>query len=541
MLVLFAAVSFLQAQDQSGSPSPISLENIKHHLAYLASDDLKGRATGSTGAKLAADYIASQLADFGITPFGDHNTYFQNIPMHGSKAMKDSRLRFIARGEERVFEHEKDYLLYDCGASTFIALPQPMAFVGYGIVAPEYDYNDYLGIDVAGKIVVFLSGEPISEHEDYFAGAHNTIHANPDVKRRVALARGALGTIMIPNPRTESDTPWSYWQHQFAFDNISLLYTRATNLNILLNPEMATTLFSGSPFEYRHVIDMENADLIQSFNMTGKLAFSGIFQEWEFVDRNVIGLIPGRDKKLKNQFVLIAAHYDHLGIGPAVKGDSIYNGVADNAFGVSATLEIARIIASAPQQPKRSILLVFTTGEEKGLLGATYYIDHPRVPLHKTYAAVNIDGIAMFDTFKNFVGIGAEYSTMENLLQELAKGFSLEYSPVPAIFANSNALGRSDQIAFAREGIPTVALVEGMKYDNATYESGVQRFIDWGATRYHTPFDDLDQPINYAAVQQHCNLLLGLISILGNTGKSVEFHPNSQFLNARLQSIAEER
>ncbi|KAA3656366.1 MAG: hypothetical protein DWQ10_15570 [Calditrichaeota bacterium] len=541
MVAVLAAPSYLPANLHDDTLAELSIPKIKTHLAYLASDQLGGRATGSMGAKLAADYIADQLSKSKVKPFGAKNSYFQNIPMHGSKPLKESRLRFSTRDETRTFELGQDYLLYDAGAPTYIAAPREMVFVGYGIVAPEYDYNDYLSVDVEGKIVVFINGEPISDEEDYFAGARNTIHANVDVKQRVALSRGAMGTILLPNPRTEKNIPWHYWQQQFAFENVSLLYARATNLNILLNPQMATALFKGSPFEYRHVVDMVNADLLQSFKMAGKLAFKGAFKEWEFSDQNVIGIIPGRDKKLKNEYVMVSAHYDHLGIGPAVNGDSIYNGFGDNAIGVSATLEIARVLATAPKPPKRSVIFLFTTGEERGLLGATYYIDHPRVPLYKTFVSLNIDGIAMFDTFNDFVGIGAEHSTLENVLKNLADSFSLTYSRVPAIFANSNAFGRSDQIVFAREGIPALALLEGLNYKHFTFEQGLLRFVEWGEKYYHTPFDDLQQPINYDAVEQHCELLVALVSKLANQVKSIDFYPNSPFLNARLQSIAEER
>ncbi|KAA3609632.1 MAG: M20/M25/M40 family metallo-hydrolase [Calditrichaeota bacterium] len=521
--------------------APIFTDNIQKHVKTLACDSLEGRGTGSRGAKLAADYIARQLHQSGVKAFGDRRTYFQNIPMHSSKALPSSMLKLYSSGIEQKFELNADYLLYDSGAQTFIALPQKMVFVGYGIVAPEYDYNDYQEIDIAGKIAVFLSGEPVADQDDYFAGAQNTIHSNADVKRRVALSRGALATIMIPNPRTDKLIPWEYWQKQFAFDNVSLLYARSANLNILLHPAAAADLFKGSAFEFHHIVDMENADLIQSFKMTGEVSFAGVFQEREFNDRNVIGIIPGRDKFLKDEYVLISAHYDHLGIGPAVAGDSIYNGFADNAIGVSATIEIARSLQNAPVSPKRSIVFLFTTGEEKGLLGATYYVDHPRVPLYKTFAAVNIDGIAMFDTFDDFVGIGAQYSTMENVLKLLADEFSLKYASVPTMFANSNIFGRSDQIAFAKEGIPAVALLEGFNYRNTPPEHGIKRFIEWGEKRYHTPFDDLNQPINYAAVEQHCQLLLGLISNLANKVKTVQFHHYSPFIIARLQSIAEKR
>jgi Zn-dependent M28 family amino/carboxypeptidase len=286
---------------------------------------------------------------------------------------------------------------------------------------------------------------------------------------------------------------------------------------------------------------MERTNNLRSFSLPASASFRGSFQQRDFLAANVIGLLEGSDPELKHTYVIVSAHYDHLGIGPAVAGDSIYNGVFDNAAGVAATLEMAAAFAGLPEKPKRSLLFLFVTGEEKGLLGSTYYVDHPMVPLHRTIANVNIDGLAMFDTFDDIVGVGAELSTLGESLQHAAGELNLSVSPVPAPFAEAASFGRSDQIAFARGGIPAILIMEGVKYRNTPAGEGLQRMIAWGRRIYHTPFDDLQQPMNLQAAQQHAQILFAFCHHLANLDAAPEWKKGSPYLNARLQSLAEQR
>lgn len=286
---------------------------------------------------------------------------------------------------------------------------------------------------------------------------------------------------------------------------------------------------------------MERMNSVRSFALPASASFRGSFQQRDFLAANVIAMLEGGDPELKHTYVIVSAHYDHLGIGPAVQGDSIYNGVFDNAVGIAATLEMARVFAGLPVRPKRSLLFLFLTGEEKGLLGSTYYVDHPVVPLYRTIANLNIDGLAMFDTFDDIVGVGAELSTLGELLQEVAKEQQLSVSPLPAPFAEAASFGRSDQVAFARGGIPAILIMEGTKYRNTPSNAGLQRMIDWGQRIYHTPFDDLNQPMNLQAAQQHAQILFAFCYHLANLETAPEWKKGSPYLNVRLQSLAEQR
>jgi Zn-dependent M28 family amino/carboxypeptidase len=280
---------------------------------------------------------------------------------------------------------------------------------------------------------------------------------------------------------------------------------------------------------------------VQSFDLATKASFSGNFKQRIMIASNVAGLISGNDAVLNDEFLLIAAHYDHLGIGPPVAQDSIYNGVVDNAIGVAVALELSRVLKKSAHNLSRSILFLFVTGEENGLLGSRYYCEHPLIPLYRTIAALNIDGIGITDEFNSITGIGAELSNLETILQMVADQLGLRVEPVPKWIPETEPITSSDQFSFISAGIPSVLVMEGLDYRNLSDEIGLRRFIRWGQEIYHTPNDDLSQPINYNAVLQHMQVLFTFAHTVTNTYITPQWSPGSQFINVRLQTIAERR
>ena len=415
IFLLFTIQSFSQSSNSYyNAINSISASVINNHLEILADDSLEGRGVGTKGCEVVAKYISNQFRSYGMTSIVPGTQYFQNIPMHGSMPLNKSELLIISGSDSTFFEYDKDYFLYRSGQQTFIPTPVPLVFVGYGIVAPEFDYNDYQSVEVEGKIVVYIDGEPTSNDEDYFNGKFPTIYSYPESKRRIAISRGASGTIQIPLNYFES---WEKIQNDFSFEDVTLAYSVSSNLSLLLNPDVAKALFKGSKYSFDKIVEMNASNRIESFPLAIKLKFKGEFRERDFISSNVIGMIEGSDPELKNTYLIVSAHYDHLGVGESVKGDSIYNGALDNAIGVSVLLELAKTFSTLKVKPKRSIIFIATTGEEKGLLGSSYYTDNPVVPLYKTIANVNIDGIAMFRDFESLVAIGSELSTLENWLK----------------------------------------------------------------------------------------------------------------------------
>jgi len=519
----------------------ISEDSLREHLAVLGSDSLRGRGTGSRGGEQAAQYIANEVAATGLSAGGDQGAYFQAIPMHGSMPLAESRLSFFMKSEEYDFELGKDYLLFQSGAQTFIPNPVPLVFAGYGIIAPEYDYNDYQTIDVAGKVAVYLSGEPASDDSSYFAGIQPTIYSYPEAKRRLAISRGARGCILIPNPRETRGKSWEDWRREFAFEDVTLAYAVTGNLSLVMNPTSAVKLFASTPFTLEQVYEWDRRNTIRSFPLGGAISFHGKFRERDFIAANVIATLTGKHPQLKDTYLLLSAHYDHLGVGPPVEGDSIYNGVLDNAIGVAGLLEIARAMAGMVDRPDRSVVFIFVTGEEKGLLGSTYYLDHPLVPHYQTVANINIDGLAALDSFQDLIGVGAELSTLGDHLQRIAAALGYRTSAVPPEFLFRETFARSDQIAFAKAGIPSILITEGLSYRNLSREEGLTAMIRWMQERYHTPFDDLGQPICYSAAVEHCRALFVYTRTLADEPTAPEWKPGTSYVNVRLQSIAEKR
>lgn len=546
-LAVLSAPVFPHPQPVSSAGAGIiSADSIEKHVRVLGHDSLRGRATGSPGERKAAEYLAGRLASPGLNPRGDHHSYFQAIPMHGSTPTAECELRLFFHGAaSRVtvydFELGEEYLLYRTGAQTFIPIPVPLVFVGYGIVAPEFDYNDYQSLNVEGKIVVFLSGEPGSTNPEYFGGDNLTIYASPEAKQRLAVSRGALGSILIPAPEEQREGYWARMQKEFSFEDVQLAYASAGNLSVLIHPEAAEKLFQQAPYSLQEVWEMHRRRRLKSFALEVNLSFKGDFIQRDFIAHNVLAGLEGRDPHLKDSYLILTAHYDHLGIGPAVDGDSIYNGVFDNAAGVAALLEIARAFAALPQPPKRSLIFLFVTGEEKGLLGSRYYLDHPAVPLSKTVANVNIDGLAMFENFSSIVGIGAELSTLGKTLEQVARKAGLRISAIPPEFAATESFARSDQVAFAGAGIPSILVMDGIDYPGASREEGLKRLITWNETVYHTPFDDLRQPMNFAAAEQHARFLFEFIHALAEENSEPEWYPGAPYRHIRLRNRAEKR
>lgn len=512
--------------------------SIEKHTRVLASDIFEGRGTGTTGGNLAAKYIGSEFAKYGLKTISKERTFYQNIPMHGSYPLRSSELKIYSDEAEIRLELEKDYLLYKSGQQTFTPVPLPIVFVGYGIVAPEFDYNDYQSVDVEGKIVLFLDGEPESDDPSFFNGETPTIYKYPNSKQRIALSRGAAGSILIPDIEAGD---WQKKVNDFSFEDVNLAYSASNNLSISINPGIVDYFFQNAEYSFTEILQMKSEHRLVSFPLSTSLSFKGNFAQRDFIAQNVVGLIEGKDSKHKDSYLILSAHYDHLGIGPSIQADPIYNGALDNAIGVAVLLELAKLFAESDTPLKRSIIFLATTGEEKGLLGSQYYVDNPLFPLYKTIANVNIDGIALFKDFQSIVGIGAEYSTLYEFLIKTASSMNLEVTDIPPQFKVYEAFNQSDQISFAAAGVPSILVLEGTKNKHKTEEEVLYAFIDYMVNRYHTPFDDLSQDIDYVAAAQHTEILYNLILSIANSETVPEWKQGSPFINARLRSIAEKR
>ena len=506
---------------------------LKKHIEILGSDLFEGRGTGTKGGELAASYISESFKKIGLVPIGDGNSYFQSIPFHGTNILNDSKLTILNSNDTLHIEIGKDYLLSNLGEQTIIPKPIELVFVEYGIIAPEFDHNDYQDKDVFGKIAVILNGEPYSEEYEYFNGDEPTIYSHIDVKHRVAISRGAAGTIIIPKNNNNDFGYWNRLVSEYSFEDVKLSYNASNSFSIILNPLFAKSIF--------------NLDTIKSISDIAKkinnysLMFEGQFIVRDFKASNIVGMIKGNQSEENEEYIIVSAHYDHLGIGPSIKGDKIYNGVLDNAMGVSAMLEVARILMGYKDYLERSIIFIATTGEEKGLLGSNYYVDHPIFPIHKTVANINIDGIAFIDEFKSIIGVGSELSNLDVYLRKMGRKFDISVKKIPKEFYSNEAFNRSDQISFAKAGIPSILILDSPEYVNLDRASAIEKIIYYNEVVYHTPFDDLSINIDYSAAVKHTNILSAFIFEISSLNNEIQWNENVNYNFVRLQAIAEKR
>lgn len=535
LVTVLWAFCYLNAQVLQNR-NTFDMKLFAQHINKLGADSLEGRSPGTHGGNLAAKYLSNQFVKLQLNPINDEVKYYQYIPFHGSKPLYNSKLSIRFESETIGFRLKEDFLMYNTNNPVFIPNETPMVFVGYGISAPEFDYNDYNDIDVEGKIVVFIDGEPYSDNPSYFDGDLSTIYSLPESKQRIALSRGARGSILIPLSSHYESYNWEKTVQDFSFDNLTLATSPSTNFDIILNPQIADLLLTESEYSLNGLLKMQAENKIKSFPLKGLLTFQGSFRQRDFVSPNIIGIVEGDDASYRDTYVIVSAHYDHLGIGPAVRNDSIYNGVFDNAAGVSALLEIARIFSDSSYYNRRSIIFLLLTAEEYGLLGSEYYIQNPVKPLYKTVANINIDGIASYDKFKSYVAIGSEFSSFKNFIKNAAASRELFESQIPEVFKSENIFAKSDQFSFAKAGIPSVLISEGTDYENISRTEGIKRMIGFAKDIYHSPFDDLTQPINYSAAHQHIDLIFGVIEELVNSENEPEWNFDSPFRYARILS-----
>jgi hypothetical protein len=517
----------------------VSSEALRRHTAVLGSDALEGRAPGTRGGRLAAAYIADELERLGVEPLGDDGTYFQQVPLHGNIPLEESRLVLTSLGESRELVLGSDYLLYTTGSQTWLPRPVPMVFVGYGIVAPEFDYNDYADVDVRGKIAVYLAGEPESDDDEYFLGGKPSVYAAPETKQRIALSRGAVGSVLVP-PLECVNECWDRMRREFAFEHLTLAYALPRHLSLVLHPDLAPSLFADALYGLGRVRSMQREHTLRSFHLPVKLTFEGSFESRNFLAPNVIGRIEGGDPSLAETAVVVSAHYDHLGIGPEVAGDEIYNGVVDNALGVAGVLEIARVVATRTGPPRRSVIFLFPTAEEEGNLGSSFFLDHPPLPLSRIVANVNVDGLAHRETFDDVIAIGGELSDLGGMLAAAVQRLGVAVSRPELVAAGHEAYVRSDQAAFAEAGVPAILVNEGFSRTGTSRVEAERQTVEWLATVYHTPADDLSQPLDFEASRRHCGVVLALVMTVADSLDEPQWRPGVPYAYQRLLSLADE-
>lgn len=482
----------------------VDTNTIRSHIAFLADDKLKGRYPGTEGFQTAVDYVIDQYKKIGLQPGGDNNGFTQKLIIRKSLLNNSSSVAILKdkNGNTDSLGFARDFTPLPHPLIEHVNTEGQLVFAGYGVEIPG-GYSDYNGIDVKGKIVVVINGAPpglMSTLTAHFSNAGN--------KMNTAFTKGAIGVITVnttlrpgtnPNPTIQSNTtlnPEKTAAYGMGFiGNLKAVLSGSSYFlkKIFLN--------SGKNIE-QLLADLKNGKP-SSFDLPFSIAVAYKTTHTDFESHNVVGLIPGADKVLKNEYVVHSAHLDHLGIGRVVNGDSIYNGAHDNASGVASLLEIARIYRSSGATPKRSILIVMVTGEEMGLIGSSYFAANPTVPKASIVADVNTDMPTVIAPLLSIVPLGAEHSSIMNNVKFAANylGLEVEKDPEP----NENRFVRSDQYSFVKNGIPALHIKYGTRSDVPGFN--LTDFVkQWRAKYYHQAADGMDGIFNFAAAKTYIQL-----------------------------------
>ena len=477
-----------------GRTASFDADKMRERVKTLSADDFEGRGPGTEGGTKAAQYIADELKASGVKPV-NNGSYFQNVQLVGVKADPQTMLTVGPNS----FRLGDDFVATTSSQSAKVAIDADLVFVGYGIDAPQYKWNDYKGkpADYRGKVLLMIVNDPPATKAEpgLFGGKALTYYGRWTYKYEEAARRGAAGVILIHttdsagygwNVVRTSNGNWRYEIARSANDKTPFLKLKAWATN-----DAATKMLAAANLNLDDLRKRANSRNFKpvATGLKVKLDLNSELKRLE--SPNVVGTVEGSDAKLKNEYVVFSAHWDHLGIGePDARGDRIYNGAYDNASGVASVLGIAEVLAKIPQKqrPKRSFLFLFPTAEEQGLLGAEYYSHHPLIPLAKTAADINIDGVNFFGKISNFMPLGAERSTMMTSIAKAAaaRKFKITTDTKP----EQGFFFRSDHFPFAKVGVPSINLQHGDTFVVPLKGEADEFFKDYNAKFYHQPSDE---------------------------------------------------
>ncbi|MBI2682167.1 MAG: M28 family peptidase [Acidobacteriales bacterium] len=542
MLCFFLCTSLLfsQARPTTGKPydaamKAVNVENIRQQDKFISSDLFEGRGTGQRGGDLAAEYIATQFAIYGLKPGGDNGTYLQKVPLVGLTTLPETKFTLVtAKGEPLTLKFKDDYVANNETLTDRADIDTDIVFVGYGIQAPEYGWDDYKGVDVRGKAVLMFVNEPVSNDEKFFKGRALTYYGRWTYKYEQAARMGAVACILIHR----TDLASYGWEVVRNSNSAERSFLRDKNPHVKsagwIQLEVARKLLADSGIDVDQAFKDAQSRDFHPRALGAKLQAAILSKVRDVQSSNVIGILPGSDPKLKDEAVIFSAHHDHLGIRADMTGDNIFNGAADNATGTAMVLEMARAIASQPKRPKRTLIFATVTAEEQGLRGSEFLGRNPPFPAGKITLGLNFDGIAPIGIPEETVLVGAERNTFFPVVQSTAKAFGLTIKGDP--HPEAGHYYRSDHFSFSRVGIPSFSVNPGEKWQGHPLEWGQAQSKDYNEHRYHQPSDEYSPDMIFDGNAKLARFGIALAWQAADAPRLIEWHPGDEFEAARKAS-----
>ena len=497
----------------------IDAGRISAHVRFLADDLLEGRGPGVRGGDLAARYIASQFALDGLKPAGDDGSYFQNVNFVGVQTDPSSSFTLQSGsggGDAVSLKYQDDFVVNDQAQAETADIDAPIVFVGYGIVAPEYQWDDYKGVDVKGKVALIIVNEPPSKDPRFFTGDALTYYGRWMYKFEEAARQGAVGAMIIH--RTDlASYGWNVVRSSWSNEQVYLADDKAPKLQAAawIQLDVARVLLSRAKLNLDEQIALAGTRNFKAAELPLRLRAHVVSRLRKFQSPNVVAMLPGTDKGTPKQALFYTAHYDHLGIDPALSGDNIYNGAVDNGTGCGILLELAHAYSQMKEKPPHPVYFASVTAEEEGLLGSRYLGAHPPIPAGQIALDLNYDAIAPIGLPESVNVTGAERLSFYPLVEKDAKAFHYEIEPD----ANPGAghYYRSDHFSFARVGVPAFSIGAGVKYAGHPKEWGKAQEDDYVSNHYHAPSDEWTPQMDFAsnAALARFGFALGWQALLG--------------------------
>ena len=515
-----AAVLLLSTALFAQSAPKFNGQSWWNYVKVLAADNMEGRETGSAGERKAQAYVVEQLKKDGLQPAGS-NGFFQPVKFR-SKAIDESgsSITLVRNGKDEPLVLGED-AMFSTRVDLAPEVNAPLVFVGYGLNAPEANYNDFAGLDLHGKVAVVIAGSPST-----LSSALAAHYQSAAERRKALLAAGALGTINIPNPAS-MDIPWSRMKlartrPSMALADTSLDDSAGIKMAITFNPEHADKLFEGSGHTFAEIAALaKDRKPMPHFPLKVSLKANTKVNVTEVNSNNIVAKLPGTDPKLKDEYVVLTAHIDHLGIGQPINGDNIYNGAMDNGSGSAVLLDLA---AAMPKTKlRRSLLFVWVTAEEKGLLGSRYFASKPTIAKDKIVADLNTDMFLPIFPMKLVTVYGLAESDLGDIASKAAEQEGVRAQPDPEPLRN--IFIRSDQYSFIREGVPSLAMKVGFEPNSPEAAKAKQ----WLTDRYHAPSDDINQPVDTNAAGKFEDILADIAITVANQDARPQWKSDSFF------------
>ena len=540
-LFLLVLSTFAAAQTKSAPARPydkvnaaIDPERMRQHDSFLSHDLLEGRGTGQRGGDIAAEYIATQLALDGIKPGGENGTFMQPVPLVGVTTLPESTFTFTtAKGQQLPLKFKDDWVAYNETLTDRADVDGDVVFVGYGIEAPEYKWDDYKGVDVRGKVLLMLVNEPTSD-PSLFTGRALTYYGRWTYKYEEAGRKGAAAVVLIHQTDMASygwDVVRNSNSGEKAFIRDNQPHARSAGW---IQLDTARKLVADSGLDLDQLMKEAQSRDFHPKPLNAHLKATLLSKVRSMKSNNVIGYIPGSDPKLKDEAVFYSAHYDHLGIRPEMPGDKIFNGADDNGTGVAMVLEMAHAFAQTPQKPKRSIWFAFVTAEEQGLRGSEYLGKNPPIPANRIVLALNFDDIPPIGIPEETEVVGSERTDFYPVVQATAKDFNLAIRPDSR--PEAGHFYRSDHFSFARVGIPSFSINEGVKFEGHPSEWGVEQQKEYNDKRYHQPSDEYSPNMIFTGNAKMTRFGVALGWQAANLTAPIRWKPGDEFEKARQAS-----